>query len=84
MDISDVLARVNEHVLNPLIFLLLALAFIYFFWGIFTFVSNAESSEARELGKRHMIWGVIGIVIMISAYAILGVITGTFGISMPF
>ncbi|MGM0482459.1 MAG: hypothetical protein ACQEP6_01160 [Patescibacteria group bacterium] len=84
MDISEILARINENILNPLILLLFFGAFIVFFWGLINFISKAESEEARTVGKSHMLWGIIGITIMVCAYAILGMITGTFGISMPF
>lgn len=84
MDIMELIGRVNEHIINPLIFLLLMIAFAVFAWGLFNFISNADSDEGRTIGKRSMIWGIVGIVIMISAYAILGMVTGTFGLSMPF
>lgn len=84
MDITEILARVNEHILNPIILLMFFAAFLVFFWGLINFISNAENEEARITGRRHMLWGVVGITIMVCAYAILGMMTGTFGISMPF
>ena len=84
MDITEILARLSEGILNPLIVLLLAIAFLVFFWGLFQFIQNADSEEGRETGKRTIVWGIVGIVIMISAYGILAMITGTFGISRPF
>ena len=84
MDITEILARVNEHILNPLLLAMFFVASLYFIWGLVSFISNAASEEARTIGKRHMLWGIVGIVIMVSAYAILGMITGTFGVSMPF
>ena len=84
MDITDLLARINEHILNPFLLLLFFVAFLYFFWGLIKFISNAESDNERSIGKSHMLWGIIGITIMVCAYAILGMVTGTFGISMPF
>lgn len=42
---------------------------------------NADSDQAREDGKKHILYGVIGLVIMTSAYALLAIGTGTFGLS---
>jgi hypothetical protein len=54
-----------------------ALAVIYFLWGVFVYISNAESDEGRQKGGRHILWGLIGIVIMMGVYGILRIATGT-------
>lgn len=72
--------RINDAILYPLIALLLGVAFVVFLWGVLQYITNAESDEARETGKRHMIYGIIGFVIMISAVAILTIAANTFGI----
>lgn len=74
---------VNEVILFPLISLLLGVAVLVFLWGVFQFVANAESEDARSTGKKHMLFGIIGIVIMVSALAILQVAANTFGVSVP-
>ena len=84
MDITEILARINEQIINPIIYLLFFLASIYFVWGVVKFLSNSDSDEARSDGKRHMVWGIVGMVIMLSAYAILALITSSFGVDMPF
>lgn len=72
--------RINDAILYPLIALLLGVAFVVFLWGVLQYIANAESDEARATGKRHMIYGIIGFVIMISAVAILTIAANTFGI----
>lgn len=44
------------------------------------FISNADNDEARSIGKKHMVWGIVGIVIMVSAYSILRMVAATFGV----
>jgi hypothetical protein len=44
---------------------------------------NAGNEEGRSVGKKHMIWGIIGLLIMIGVYGILGILGGTFGFSTP-
>jgi len=80
--VDDFMAKVNEHVLNPVVLLLFTVAFIYFLWGVSQFILNSESSDdAKTNGKNHMLWGVIGMTIMFSVWGILGIVLGTFNIT---
>lgn len=74
--------RIEDAILFPLVTLLLAVALLVFLWGAFEYVNNAESDEGRRAGQRHMLWGIIGLLIMISALAILRIAAGTFGIDV--
>ena len=77
---SALLNSIIDNIVNPFIYLLLILAFLYFFWGMLKFISNADNDEARSTGKKHMVWGIVGIVIMVSAYSILRMVAATFGV----
>lgn len=72
--------RVNEIILYPLISLLMGLAILIFLWGCYQYISHSRESSAREIGQMHMIWGIVGLVIMLVAYGILGIAAGTFGL----
>jgi hypothetical protein len=41
------------------------------------FVLNQDNEDAQEEGKQHMLWGIIGIAIMVSAWGILHFIDST-------
>jgi len=73
--------NVNSLIINPLIVLLFALALAYFLFGLFEFISNAENEEKRTKGKSHMIYGVIGITIMMGVWTIIMIIMNTLGLS---
>lgn len=77
------LAKLNEIIIYPLIMLLMAVALLMFLWGGFNFLRKAENSNDRETGKRHMIYGVLGLLVMTSAYAILSIAANTFGLGVP-
>lgn len=64
-------------VLNPLVILLFAGAFLVFLWGIFQFVYAGDDATAKEDGKRHLLYGVIGMTIMVAAYSIMEIIGAT-------
>jgi len=77
------LNKINQFILNPLILLVFAIAFLVFFWGIFQFIASQTTDSAREEGKRKIFWGLFGMFIMVSAYGLIHLILGTFGISGP-
>ena len=74
------IANVNREIINPLILLLFALAVVYFLYGALEFLFNQQNDEKKTSGKSHMLWGVIGIAIMIGVWFILGVLLNTLGI----
>jgi amino acid transporter len=67
-------------IINPLIELLFALAIVYFLYGVFEFLSNQANEEKKTTGKSHMMWGIIGITIMMGVWTILGILLNTLGI----
>ena len=83
MDITTLLQSISRFILNPLIVLAFAVASLVFFWGIFQFISSETADAARDEGKRKIFWGLFGIFIMISAYGLIRLILGTFGITGP-
>jgi len=73
--------KFNDAILFPVIALLAAVAFFVFLLGCAEYIMNASSGTEREKGVKHITWGIIGLVIMVSAWAILRIATGTFGLS---
>ncbi len=79
-------ASIGELVMNIMAFLkgkviplLFALATVIFIWGVIQYVVGSQGSETRiETGKKVMIWGIIGLAIMTSAWAIVAILCGTF------
>jgi uncharacterized membrane protein YidH (DUF202 family) len=71
------LSKINQHILNPLISFLIALAIVTFLYGAWESLRGGD--EERAQGKTHMLWGVVGIFIMVSAIGILNVICRTIG-----
>ncbi len=81
--ISELIEKINEQIINPLIVLLFAFALAYFIYGITEFLMKIENEEERTKGKQHMLWAVIGMFIMVSVWGILEAVLGTFGVSAP-
>lgn len=73
--------KLNTYLFNPLISLMVFVAVVYFLYGLFEFIKDADSGEGREKGKRHMLWGLIGLFVMVSVFFIMRVLLGTIGIT---
>jgi len=63
--LNSFIGNVDTMIINPLILLLFALAVVYFLYGVLEFLMNQENEEKKTSGKSHMLWGVIGIAIML-------------------
>ena len=82
IDVLDsFLAKVITQIFNPILQLLIAVAFLVFVWGVFMFVKDAGDATARAKGQKAILWGLIGFVIMFGAYGIINVVTSTFNLS---
>ncbi len=79
MSIDEFITKVSDAIFNPLVILLFAGALLVFLWGVFQFVYAGGESKDREDGKRHLLYGVIGMTIMAAAYAIMEIIGATAG-----
>lgn len=74
------LANVVIEIVNPIILLLSAGAFVAFLWGVFEFIRQAGDETKRKEGRDAIFWGLIGLVIIFGAYGIINIALGTFNI----
>ena len=74
------LAKFNEVILYPLIILLTAIAVLVFMYGSFQYIANSNDPTGRADGQKHIMWGIIGLLVMLTAFAILSVAANTFGL----
>jgi uncharacterized membrane protein YidH (DUF202 family) len=79
MTFNTFLGKVQEQILTPIITLLSLAAFLLFLWGIVEFIAGSEDEEKRRSGQQHMIWGIIGLVIIFGANAIVSLMKATVG-----
>lgn len=80
--ICDIISVIEGEVVAPLQSLLLWLAALLFLFGLVEFIAGASNEQARTKGKMHMMWGVIGMVIMFAAWVIIEVFKNFFGSSL--
>ena len=76
----QLVGKINDAILFPLITLLSAVALVVFLYGVFEFVRGSSNDTAREKGKKHILYGTIGLLVMLSAFTILSIAAATFGL----
>ncbi len=72
------LKKVVTEIVNPVLLLLAAVAFVLFIWGVVKFIMHAEDGTARKEGREAIMWGLIGLGIIFGVYGILDLVTSTF------
>lgn len=78
--LNTFLGKVVVQVINPIILLLAASAFVVFLWGVFEFIAHAGDETKRAEGKSAILWGLVGLVIIFGAYGIINIALGTFNL----
>jgi hypothetical protein len=73
------ITKIETNILNPIITLLALAAFIIFAWGVAEFILGAGDAAKRDTGKKHMIWGIVGLVIMFGAKVIVTILGNIVG-----
>ncbi len=63
---------------NPIAFIIFSATVAIFFFGLVKFIYNAGDSAAIEEGRRLMIWGIIGIAVMVSVWGLVMILQNTF------
>lgn len=69
--LGDIIRVTWNEAIRPAIIFLFVLATAIFIWGLIEFVASAESEEGRERGKRNIVYGIVGMTIMVVTGAIL-------------
>lgn len=69
--------KIAQVLINPAIKGLFLVALLTFLWGVLKFVQNADDEGARGEGRKVIMWGVIGMAIMVAAGGIIRIALGT-------
>jgi len=77
MSVDQFILRLADVILNPLIRLMFAVALVVFLWGIIEYIKGAGSPESRAKGSQHIIWGLVGLFIMVSVFGIIQIFKRT-------
>ncbi|MFA4975682.1 MAG: pilin [Candidatus Paceibacterota bacterium] len=71
--------NVIGNILGYVIPVIIILGVIYFIWGVVQYVIS-DDEEAKKAGKNRMIFGIIGLVVIVGMWGLVGIVTKSFGI----
>src|SRR3989338_3101652 len=77
MTIKDLLVTAQD-ILTSVIPFIVGLAVFVVLWGIFNYIVHGAEEEKRAEGKKFMIFGIIGIFMMLSIWGFVNVLVKTF------
>jgi hypothetical protein len=77
--VQGILCKIGE-ILNAIIPVLIALGIVYFVWGVVTYVI-ASDEEAKSAGRNRIIFGIIGLVVIVGMWGLVGIVTKTFNLN---
>ena len=63
--------------LVPLIF---GLALLFFLWGVLKAFVIKGDEDSRSEGKQYMVWAILGLVVMVSLWGIVNLLSGALGL----
>ncbi len=77
--LNRVFLSATDFISSTLLPLVFALAVFVFCYGIFRyFIAGADNQEARESGKALMVWGVLGLVLIVAIWGVVNFILDSF------
>lgn len=78
-NIANLIGQINA-VINTIIPFLVGLAVLIIIWGVFNYISGAGDEEKRAQAKQYIVWGVVGVFIMLSVWGLVNVLVNSFAL----
>ncbi|MBI2628058.1 MAG: hypothetical protein HYW71_01315 [Candidatus Niyogibacteria bacterium] len=78
---TQLISNIKKDIINPIIAFFMVLSTVVFIWGVIEMIAGAENEEKRTAGKLHIIYGLIGLFIMIASGGLISIICVFFGLS---
>ncbi len=75
--INEIVPKIVDNIVVPVFEVLFGMTILVFIWGLYGFFNGDD--EKRNQSKNHMLWGVVGMFIMISVYGIIRFVANTVG-----
>ena len=69
--------KIIANIYNPIVGVLFGVAFIVFLYGVLEFIQGGSNEKAVEIGKRHILYGILGLVIIVGVNGIIALIRST-------
>lgn len=77
---QDLLSYIGCIIGGSVIPLIFALAVVVFIWGVVQYVINDQEEAKKAKGKMFMIYGIIGLAVMVGMWGLVNMVGNTFGL----
>lgn len=77
-DAFDILWQFQSFV-NLLVPFVISVGVLYFIWGVVQYTLG-KSDDAKKEGRERMIWGIVGLFVIVSIWGLVNLIGNTFDI----
>lgn len=78
-DPNALLQMIVTEIVSPVYKLAVAIAFVYFLYGVLKYMHDMRNPQDKNTGKAHLLWGMIGLFIIFSVGGILSFFEDIFG-----
>jgi len=82
-DLGQLVGALNGA-LSATVPLLLSLATLVFLWGIVKYIWSGDDEKQRTESRSFMLWGIVGLTVMVSVWALVSLLANFFSIPIPF
>ena len=72
-NVDNIIATIRSLISQALP-IIIALAVLVLMYGILKFIMSAGEEEKREEGKKFMLWGIIGLAVMVSIWGLVNIL----------
>jgi len=72
------LVTIVGGIIASIIPIVIALALLFFFWGLAKFILHADDEAERAKGKNIMVWGIVALFVIVTVWGIIVVLQNTF------
>ncbi|HEY4507366.1 MAG TPA: hypothetical protein VJJ47_00565 [Candidatus Paceibacterota bacterium] len=76
---SNLVGKVQLTISQGIIPLIGGAALVFFLWGLVRYLVNADSEPQRKLGREYMVWGLIGLLVLVGTWGFVGLLSALLG-----
>lgn len=81
-EVDRLLGKIYEYILNPIIYFMYMIAVALFLYGIVEFLMHRDDPAAVKTATSHVIWGLLGFVVIFGVKGIILIIAQSIGVSV--
>jgi hypothetical protein len=79
MTSDQILSNVATYIFSPVYQIVVGISIVYFLYGAAKYVIDLNNPEKQTFGRSHLLWGMVGLFIILSVGGILNALNGTIG-----